>query len=414
MKKAPVSRAGAPGALPPPLDHVGLLESALQAGFGHWHKARCKALAQALVGLIGAAGVNLTKVARACPGPVQVASHYRRLQRLLSGFAPLVHDGSLARRVAAWSGDPGPWALSLDRTEWQPARVAGGLPWANLLALGLVQGGVSYPLLWTLLPRRGSSPTAARLALLDRFLALFGPQAVRFVAMDREFYGRAWLEGLRARGVEYRLRLCAEHCLTNARGQPTPVRHLCAHLAPGQAECWHGRRLWGQTVDVAVVRLPPDTCARTQAAKRAQGHGCPGDELVVVVAPHDPARAAAEGAAEPALLADYRLRWGIEALFGALKRRGFDLEATHVVRYPERLERLVGLLALAFTWAHRTGQWVAEHVRPPRFHARRGRRAKSLFRHGLDYLSHLLAPGAAADPVRQAHLRQLIHLLSCA
>ena len=114
------------------------------------------------------------------------------------------------------------------------------------------------------------------------------------------------------------------------------------------------------------------------------------------------------------MLADYRQRWGIEPLFGALKGRGFDLEATHVVRYPERLERLAGLLALAFTWAHRTGQWVAEHVRPPRFNRRRGRRAKSLFRHGLDYLSHLLAPGAAADPVRQAHLRQLIHLLSCA
>ena len=134
----------------------------------------------------------------------------------------------------------------------------------------------------------------------------------------------------------------------------------------------------------------------------------------MVVAPHDPARAAAEGAAEPALLADYRQRWGIEPLFGALKRRGFDLEATHVVRYPERLERLVGLLALAFTWAHRTGQWVAAHVRPPRFNRRQGRRAKSLFRHGLDYLCHLLAPGAAADPVRQAHFRQLIHLLSCA
>jgi hypothetical protein len=410
--KAP--RPGAPGTLPPPLDHVGLLESALQAGFAPWHGARRRGLAQALLGLIGASSVNLTKVARACPGPAQVASHYRRLQRLLSGFAPLVRDGTLARRVAAWSGDPGPWALSLDRTEWQPVRVAGGLPWVNLLVLGLVQGGVAYPLVWTLLPRRGSSTEAQRLALLDRFLALFGPQAVRFVALDREFYGRAWLAGLAARGVEYRLRVCAAHRLTNARGQPTPVRHLCAHLAPGQAERWHGRRLGGQTVDVAVVRLPPEVCARTQAAKRAQGHGCPGDELVVVVAPHDPARAAADGAAEPALLADYRRRWGIETLFGALKSRGFDLEATHVVRYPERLERLVGLLALAFTWAHRTGQWVADHLQPPRFNARQGRRAKSLFRYGLDYLGHLLTPGAAADPVRQAHFRQLIHLLSCA
>jgi DDE family transposase len=171
-----------------------------------------------------------------------------------------------------------------------------------------------------------------------------------------------------------------------------------------------GRRLWGVAVDVAVVRIPPAVCARTQAAKRAQGHARSGDELVAVVAPHDPARAPTDRATEPALLADYRRRWGIETLFGALKSRGFDLEATHVVRYPERLERLLGLLALAFTWAHRTGQWVAEHVQAPRFNLRQGRRAKSLFRHGLDYLCHLLAPGAAADPVRQERFRQLLQL----
>jgi hypothetical protein len=148
---------------------------------------------------------------------------------------------------------------------------------------------------------------------------------------------------------------------------------------------------------VAVLRLPPQACARTQAARRVKGHAHPGDELVVVVGPCDPHEA-------PDLLADYRLRWGIETLFGALKRRGFDLESTHVVSCPERLERLLGLLALAFAWAHRTGQWVAEHVRPPRFNPR----------HGLDYLCHLLAPGAAADPLRQEHFRHLLQLLSCA
>jgi hypothetical protein len=163
---------------------------------------------------------------------------------------------------------------------------------------------------------------------------------------------------------------------------------------------------------VAVVRIPPEVGARTQAQKRAQGHGCPGDELVVVVAPAD--RPPNDPPDHSDVLTDDRRRWSIETLFGALKSRGFDLEATQVVSCPERLERLVGLLALAFTWAHRTGQWVAEHVHAPRFNVRQGRRAKSLFRHGLDYLCHLLAPGAAADPVRQEHFRQLIQLLSCA
>jgi hypothetical protein len=371
------------------------------------HRARRKGVALALLALLAASSVNLTKVARACAGRAQVGSHYRRLQRLLADFAPLSDGGTIARWVTTLAKLRPPWVLSLDRTEWRPVALAGGLPWVNFLVLGLVHDGVAYPLVWTRLPRRGSSTVADRLALLDRFLALFGPQAVRFLTMDREFYGREWLEGLRARGVSFRLRLCAEHHLTNARGEPTPVRQLCAPLAPGQAESWSGRRLWGMAVDVAVVRLPPEVCARTQAAKRAQGHGCPGDERVVVAAPAD--RPPTDPPDPSDLLGDYRLRWGIETLFGALKSRGFDLEATHVVRYPERLERLVGLLAIAFTWAHCTGQWVAQHVQAPRFDARRGRRAKSLFRHGLDYLCHLLAPGANTDPVCQDAFRQLLH-----
>jgi hypothetical protein len=178
MNTTKVPRADAPGALPPPLDdQVGLLERQLQAGLAHWPRARWRGLARAVLAVIVASSANLTKVARASAGPAQVASHYRRLPRLLAGFAPLVSDGARARRVAAWTGAPGPWVLSLDRTEWQPVAVAGGLRWVNVLVLGLVHGGVTYPLVWTLLPRRGSSSVTERLALLDRFLALFGPQS---------------------------------------------------------------------------------------------------------------------------------------------------------------------------------------------------------------------------------------------
>jgi DDE family transposase len=409
MRTTTLPLTGARGAAPPPLNpQVDLLEGQLQTALPHWHRARLNGLAKALLAVIVASSVNLTKVARAYAGRAQVASHYRRLQRLLAGFAPFVSDGALARLLAAWSGVEPPWVLSLDRTDWQPAQVAGRrLAWVNFLVLGIVKEGVAYPLLWTLLPKKGGCSVAQRIPLLERFLILFGPKAVRFIAMDREFGAKAWLEWLQAHKLNFRLRLCAEHRVSNARGEPTPVRRLCAHLAPAQAERWGPRQLWGIEVEVAVLRLPPQACARTQAARRAKGHAHPGDELVVVVGPCDPHEA-------PDLLADYRLRWGIETLFGALKSRGFDLESTHVVSCPERLERLLGLLALAFAWAHRTGQWVAEHVRPPRFNPRQGRRAKSLFRHGLDYLCHLLAPGAAADPLRQEHFRHLLQLLSCA
>jgi hypothetical protein len=49
-------------------------------------------------------------------------------------------------------------------------------------------------------------------------------------------------------------------------------------------------------------------------------------------------------------LSDYARRWEVETLFGCLKTRGFCLEATHVTE-PERLRKLLALVALAFCWA---------------------------------------------------------------
>jgi IS4 transposase len=51
----------------------------------------------------------------------------------------------------------------------------------------------------------------------------------------------------------------------------------------------------------------------------------------------------------------YRQRWEIETLFGCLKTRGFCLEATRVSE-PERLKKMMALLALSFCWAIKVGE----------------------------------------------------------
>ena len=55
----------------------------------------------------------------------------------------------------------------------------------------------------------------------------------------------------------------------------------------------------------------------------------------------------------------YADRWQVETLFGCLKSRGFNFEDTHLTD-PERLAKLMGLLALAFAWTYRTGQLLHE------------------------------------------------------
>ena len=66
----------------------------------------------------------------------------------------------------------------------------------------------------------------------------------------------------------------------------------------------------------------------------------------------------------------YRRRWEVETLFATLKSRSFDLEATRLTA-PDRIRRLIGLLAIAFAWSHLVGEKRAETCGlPPRKGAR--------------------------------------------
>jgi hypothetical protein len=61
---------------------------------------------------------------------------------------------------------------------------------------------------------------------------------------------------------------------------------------------------------------------------------------------------------------EYGGRWGIEAMFSDFKSRGFGVEDTHI-HHPERLGRLLLVMALALHWAVSTGLWDARHHPTP-------------------------------------------------
>lgn len=351
---------------------IRLLERTLASNVA-WNKARINFVAKFLVALIQVKSVNLSEVASVFPGSAKRESHYKRAQRFLRFFE--LPYASVAILVLKLVGVPAPWVLTLDRTDWY----LGERP-LNILVLGVAYKGTAFPLLWLILEKKGCSSTEERCRLLDEFGRLFGFSAIAYLCADREFIGKDWFSYLRRKGVPCRIRVRANTKMTNARGQVVQARQLFRHARLHHSEVLRGARLlWGHRWYVSGLRLPK------------------GEYLIVV----------AERECESAL-ADYAKRWEVETLFGCLKSRGFCLERTHVAD-PERLKKLLALLAIAFCWAHLVGEWLS--VQQPLKIKKHGRKARSLFRHGLDHLRRIICNQLCnAD---RFELRRVIKLLSC-
>lgn len=338
-----------------------------------WNKARINFLAKFLVALIQVKTINLAQVANAFCGPAQPASSYKRVQRFLRLFE--ISYAQVALFVIKLIALPAPWIVTLDRTDWY----LGSTP-LNVMTLGICYKGIAFPLLWSILEKKGCSDTAERINLLEEFDCLFGVDCISYLCADREFVGKKWFAYMADKEIDFRIRVRANTKITNGRGQAVAARRLFSSFRIGQPVALKGaRRLLGQDLYISGMKL------------RA------GEYLIV--ASRQPTETA---------IADYARRWEIETLFGCMKTRGFSLEQTHVTA-PERLKKLIVLLALAFCWAHIVGEWLIEH-RPLKIKAH-GRLARSIFRYGYDHLRRILCN--LQSPAQQIAFRQVIQLLSC-
>jgi hypothetical protein len=337
-----------------------------------WHGARLAFLALFLVALFRVQTVNLEKLASVFANQVQSESNHKRLTRFFRKFD--MDLDTIARAVASWSMVPQPWVLSLDRTNWSFGRVN-----INILMLGIVHEGIAFPVMWTMLDKRGNSNSGERMDLLERFEKVFPNTEIRCLTGDREFVGKEWVTFLlMLKPLPFRLRLRHSDRISSSSGKSSRRgERMFASLKVGERRTLSGKRwIWGRQVYVVATRLEDG-------------------ELLILATNEHP----------QAALADYRLRWGIETLFAALKTRGFNLESTHFT-HPERLSKLIALLALAFCWAMLSGLW--QHQQRLISLKSHGRRAKSLFRSGCDFLRRTFSDFA----LRSSDFDQALHFLS--
>lgn len=349
-----------------------LILAQLQPRLTGWHLARQKFLVAFLVAILKIKTVNLAHIAPLLSGR-QVASNYRRLQRFLKDFEL---DFDLVARLL-WTLLPHqpPYRLSLDRTHWRFA----GLD-INILTLAVVTPhGLAIPLLWQLLPKAGNSNQLERTHLLSRFVDLFGPQALEHVLADREFLGDEWLGFLIDQQLAFFIRLRQNQWAYQPGKGLVKLQWLFHNLALHQARQFHKPwRVGNQWVYLSGLK----TVNRQ------------GQLEWVIVASY---RFSAEA------LALYSQRWQIECLFKALKSSGFELEATHLLAL-DRVSKLLALVAIAYVWAYRVGEWL--HEQKPIRRCSHGRLGQSIFRHGLDGLTRALT-------FKPKLLIKFILLLSC-
>ncbi len=328
-----------------------------------------------LYALIQTRSVNLKKWAAVFSGSAQIASQYRRLQRFFSGlWSPTVATQLI---VAHLIKPHKPILLTLDRTHWQY-----GQTHHNLLCLGVVHQRVSIPLESSWLGRAGNSSMDDQIHLLDRVLAYL-PAARCCLLADREFIGGTWLRHLRQKQVDFVIRLRSNHSMKKANGRVQSLEHSTRCQPKNTTWVYENVSLYegSNTVPVHIICHRPTKGARLFLATTRTDFD--------------------------AVVALYKQRWAAETAFGCLKSKGFDLETTRL-RNPQRILRLLSLLAIGLLWALCVGQGLHQHKPTPI--KKHGHPAQSLFRRGLDYIQQRIAN------TRQKHT-EILHgnrlLVSC-
>lgn len=319
----------------------------------NWNKARLNCFVQMIVAVINVRTVNLTEWATTFVGDAKHDSAYVRIRRFFRQYQ--IDFDVIANLMFNWFGFSGQSVyLTLDRTQWQLGKYN-----INILMLGVVYQGIAIPLYWSLLNKRGSSNYQERVDLISRFISYFGCQCVKGLLGDREFIGKQWFEYLKKNNIPYYIRIKESMLVSNSKGHMTNAKFLFTGLKRCEKRILSGKRkISGLELFIAGVR-------------------CPDGGYLIIATTEAPENA----------IEIYRYRWQIETLFGCLKTRGFNVENTHLTE-PERLMKMIAVLAISFAWAHKIGEWHSQIT--PILIKKHGRKAESIFRRGLKNLRKLL------------------------
>ena len=152
-----------------------------------------------MIALVKVQTVNFEKFSHAFDTKAQSDSSLRHIQRFIANYS--LDANLIARLVFSLLPKQKKYILSIDRSNWKFGQVN-----INIFMLGVVYKGVAFPLLFTMLPKRGNFNSQERIDLINRFIILFGRNVMESILADREFVGSKWLDYLNYNEIRYYIR----------------------------------------------------------------------------------------------------------------------------------------------------------------------------------------------------------------
>lgn len=293
------------------------------------NKARRRGVALLSGAMLTARSANLMELAAVVPREIaSPEKRYQYVERILANQAIDCDavGGSLAGEIFARQTARGlTIVLMLDQSH------INGLN--EVLMLSTRARDRALPVAWRVKATQGGIGFAVQEDLLAAVQAML-PVGARILLCADRFYGTPALIGwCRAAGWDYRIRL---------KGNLT-VAHDGGEMSTGE-----------------IVRLMPGGVREAELC----GSGVVTHIGVLHEAGHEePWIVAMSAAPSPRTVKDYALRWGIEAMFSDFKSRGFGLMQSHIKK-PDRLEKLILIMAIAMYWAVSCGA-AEEHAARP-------------------------------------------------
>ena len=307
--------------------------------------ARKKFISAFLLGLIDSRKVQFKEIALHMSSTAKDESVERKIQ---SFFKDFIFDYDKVCLLLLLFLPKGKLDLCIDRTEWDF-----GIYQCNILMIVAKCGSVGIPLYWKLLDNKsGNSNWLDRCNLLDKLVNVIGKERINVIVGDREFIGLEWIKYLKTSKIYYCMRVPRSHLVTLRNGNVSSIGELLSKQSERYFQDCMVDGVWGNSMLKTLIN---------------------GDFLFLIG--NLPAKKLGE---------IYRKRWSIEVLFQSFKKRGFDLESTHL-KSSDKLSKLLVFVSIAVAICVKVGEFHHEKVQNIKT-KKHGYKANSFFRKGLDIL----------------------------